>query len=485
MHKRLVLNIISRVLFFVSIIMLAPLGWAVHDGPQSLEVKSFAVTILTGLVISILVQAKYKIHKIDFEKLTAKDGLAIVGLLWIILSLWGALPLFLSGVVPTFTDAFFEVTSGFTTTGASVFSDVESLPRGILFWRSLTHWLGGMGIIVLFIAILPTLGTTSSQLYKIEASGLDIDHGEMQIRKIARTLWLIYLTLTCISVVLLMIGKMPVFDALCHTFGAIATGGFSTKNTSIGGYSAYIQWVIIAVMFLGGINFSLYCYLTKKNWRLFWNDNELKVYAGIIVFSTPLFFLFLKNSGLSVHPFRDGVFQIMSMLTATGYSSTDFDLWPGALKMTLVLLMFIGGCAGSTSGGVKVVRTVISVKAGLRSVVQSMYSHAVIPVRFNSRALPEDLVRAVLTFVVLYIFLIVFGSFFLLLSEPSCDMTTAITGSIACLSTVGPGLAKVGPFQNYAWISVPGKWMLSFLMIAGRLELYAMLALLVPATWRK
>jgi trk system potassium uptake protein TrkH len=465
--------------------MLAPLGWAVHDDWHSLEVKSFVITILIGIIISTFIQVKYKTRKVDFEKVTAKDGLAIVGLLWIILSLWGALPLWISKVVPTFTDAFFEIASGFTTTGASIFSDVESIPRGILFWRSLTHWLGGMGIIVLFIAILPSLGATSSQLYKIETSGLDLDRSETQIRKIARNLWLIYLFLTCLSVVLLMIGKMPLFDALCHTFGAIATGGFSTKNTSIGGYSAYIQWVIILMMFLGGINFSLYCYLTKKKWKLFFKDSELKTYTGIILFSIPLFFILLKNSGLSLSPLRDSVFQIVSILTATGYSSTDFDLWPSGLRMMLIIFMFIGGCASSTSGGMKVVRVIISVKAGFRAVVQTLYSHAVIPVRYNGQALSENLVRTVMTFVILYLFLFVFGSFFLLVSEPSCDIVTATTASIACLSTVGPGLAKVGPFQNFAWISIPGKWMLSFLMIAGRLELYAMLALFIPATWKK
>lgn len=465
--------------------MFFPLFWALHDNSKSLEVKSFIFTISLGLVLSTLTQLKYKIKKIDYDKVNAKDGLAIVGLLWIVLSLWGALPLWISKVVPTFTDAFFEVASGFTTTGASLFTDVESVPRGILFWRSLTHWLGGMGIIVLFIAILPSLGTTSSQLYKIETSGLGLDQSEAQVRIIARKLWLIYFGITCVSVVLLMLGKMPFFDALCHTFGAIATGGFSTKNTSIGGYSLYVQWVIILVMFLGGINFSLYCYLTRKKWKLFFDNSEFKTFIGIIVLSAPLFYILLKISGLDVEPFTDGVFQIISILTATGYSTTDFEVWPSSLKMILIIFMFIGGCAGSTSGGMKVVRVIIAFKAGWRSIFQSIYSHVVMHVRYNSESVSENLVRSVLSFIIIYMFLFVFGSVFLLISEPSCDIVTAITASIACLSTVGPGLAKVGPLQNYAWISIPGKWMLSFLMIAGRLELYAMLVLLIPATWRK
>jgi len=485
MHKRFIFNIISRVLFFVSIIMLAPLAWAAYDNPYSTETRSFIFTILIGIVVSAIFQMKYKIQKTDFDKMTAKDGLAIVGFLWLILSLWGALPLYFSKVVPQFVDAFFEIASGFTTTGASIFADVESLPRGILFWRSLTHWLGGMGIIVLFIAIIPTLGTNSSQLYKIETSGIDVDRGGTPVRSLARRLWGVYFLITCISVGLLMLGKMPVFDALCHTFGAIATGGFSTKNTSIGGYSAYIQWVIILIMFLGGINFSLYLYLTRKKWNLFWKDNEFRAYAGIILFSVPLFYLLLKNSGLSIAPLRDGVFQIVSILTATGYSSSNFDIWPNGLRMLLVIFMFIGGCAGSTSGGIKVVRVIVAIKSACRTVLQSIYSRAIIPVRYNSQVISESVVRSVLAFVTLYLFLFVFGSMFLLATNPSCDIETAITASIACLSTVGPGLVKVGPLQNYAWISVSGKWMLSFLMLAGRLEIYALLALLIPSTWKK
>ncbi len=485
MHKRFILNIISRVLFFVSIIMFFPLFWALYDNSHSLEVKAFIFTIALGLVLSTLIQLKYKIKKIDYDRINAKDGLAIVGLLWILLSLWGALPLWISNVVPTFTDAFFEIASGFTTTGASLIADVEAVPRGILFWRSLTHWLGGMGIIVLFIAILPSLGTTSSQLYKIESSGLGLDRSETQVKIIARKLWLIYLAITCVSVILLMLGKMPFFDSLCHTFGAIATGGFSTKNTSISEYSLYIQWVIISMMFLGGVNFSLYCHLTRKKWKLFFKNSEFKAFLFIILLSMPLFYFLLRGSGLRVKPFTDGVFQIVSILTATGYSTTDFDVWPSSLKMFLIIFMFIGGCAGSTSGGMKVVRFIIAVKAGCRSVLQSIYSHAVMFVRYNSEPVPENLVKSVLSFIFLYIFLFVFGALFLLISESSCDILTAMTASIACLSTVGPGLAKVGPLQNYAWISTPGKWMLSFLMIAGRLELYAILALLIPETWKK
>lgn len=487
MDKSFVLNMVSRILAFASVIMLLPLGMAIYDDPNSLEVKSFIITILSGIILFVIIQLLFKFWKIDYNKIaSAKNGLAVVGFSWIILSLWGAFPLFLSKVVPSYTDAFFEIASGFTTTGASIFRDVEILPRGILFWRSLTHWLGGMGVIVLFIAILPILGTTSSQLYKIETSGLDTDKANGPSKIVARKLWAIYFLITGLSVVLLIGGGMPLFDALCHSFGAIATGGFSTKNTSIGGYNAYIQWVITFIMFLGGINFAIYCYLTIKKWRLFRDNGEFRVYLGIILFSVPVFFLLLRNTGLTDNPLRAGAFQIVSILTATGYSTADFDIWPNGLRMMLVVFMFIGGCAGSTSGGLKIIRTIISTKACVRNIRQTISSpRSIMLVKYNSNVVSEDTIRAVLGFMALYGIFFLFGSFFLLASEPSCNIETATTASIACLSTVGPGLGKVGPLQNYAWISAPGKWMLSFLMIAGRLELYAILALFLPATWRK
>ncbi len=487
MDKRFVLNIVSRILAFTSVIMLLPLGMAVYDDPHSLEVKSFIITILSGIILFAIVQFLFNLRKISYNKIaSAKNGLAVVGLSWIVLSLWGAFPLLLSKVVPSYTDAVFEIASGFTTTGASIFRDVEILPRGILFWRSLTHWLGGMGVIVLFITILPVLGTTSSQLYKIETSGLDTDKASGPSRIIARKLWAIYFLITGLSVALLIIGGMPLFDSLCHSFGAIATGGFSTKNTSIGGYSAYIQWVITFIMFLGGINFAIYCYLTIKKWKLFRDNGEFRVYLGIILFSIPVFFLFLRNTGLTDNPLRAGAFQIVSILTATGYSTANFDIWPNGLRMMLVIFMFIGGCAGSTSGGLKIIRAIISTKSGLRYVRQTVSSpRSIMLVKYDSKVLSEDTIRAVFGFMALYGIFFLFGSFFLLASEPSCDIETATTASIACLSTVGPGLGKVGPLQNYAWISAPGKWVLSFLMLAGRLELYAILALFIPRTWQK
>ena len=263
MHKRFVVNIVSRICLIVCFVMGAPLAWAVYDSPGSRESKAFLISIAIGISIATACLLIFRVNKEDYQRINAKDGLAIVGLSWIFLSLLGALPLFLSGVVATYTDAFFEIVSGLTTTGATIFVDVESLPRGILFWRSLTHWLGGMGIIVLYVALLPALGTNAFQLYKAEAPGITAERIEPQIKETAKNLWGIYFLFTFLEVLLLVLGDMPMFDALCHTFGTIATGGFSTKNASIGVYSPYIQWVIIFFMFLAGTNFVLHYQVLK------------------------------------------------------------------------------------------------------------------------------------------------------------------------------------------------------------------------------
>jgi len=484
MHKHFVVNIVSRICLIVCFVMFLPLAWAFYDAPHSLETKSFAISIIIGIAIASACLFIFRLKKEDKKRITAKDGLAIVGLSWIFLSLLGALPLFLSGVVPTFTDAFFEIVSGFTTTGATIFVDVESLPRGILFWRSLTHWLGGMGIIVLYVALLPALGTNAFQLYKAEAPGITAERVEPQIKETAKNLWGIYFLFTFLEVLLLMGGNMPFFDALCHTFGTIATGGFSTKNASIGAYSPYIQWVIILFMFLAGTNFVLHYQLLKGRPKALFYNEEFRVYILLVLVTVPVFAIVLMNADLSNQPFRDAVFHVIAILTTTGYTTANFDMWPHALRFILVLLMFVGACGGSTGGGMKLIRIILSVKVALRSVVQTVFPNAVLPIKFNTKALSDKLVLAVLSYFVVFILLFFVGTTLFLIIE-SCDLVTALTASISALSNIGPGLAKVGATQNFAWVSCPGKWLLTFLMLAGRLELYSILILLVPATWKK
>ncbi|VAW16714.1 Trk potassium uptake system protein TrkH [hydrothermal vent metagenome] len=484
MHKRFVLNIVSRILMVVCYTMLFPLGWALADDYHGKEASAFIVTILLGIFVSILVRVLLPIKKKDYQRINAKDGLAIVGLSWVFLSLLGALPLYLSQATATYTDAFFEITSGFTTTGSTIFTNIEALPRGILFWRSLTHWLGGMGIIVLYIALLPALGTNAFQLYKAEAPGLSVERVGPRLKDTAKYLWGVYFLLTFVEVVLLYMAGMPLFDSLCHTFGTIATGGFSTKNASMAAYGNTVQWIVLVFMFLAGTNFILHFQALRGNFKAFFRNEEFKVYVIVILLLIPLFSFFLGQEHLSQKPFLDSAFQIVAILTTTGYTTVNFDLWPTLLKFILVVLMIVGGCGGSTGGGMKMIRILLSVKTALRSGMQTVFPNAILPVKFNKRPISEKMIMAVSSYFIIFMFLIVGGSLGFIITE-KCDLVTAVTAAISALSNIGPGLEKVGAIKNYAWVSMQGKWLLTFLMLAGRLELYSILILFLPATWKK
>ncbi len=484
MHKRFVINIISRIVLFVCALMLIPLAWAVVDDVHHQEVEAFIITIIFGAIVSSLCLFFFRFQKSDFKKINSKDGLAIVGLSWVILSAFGALPVYLSGEVLSFTDAFFETASGFTTTGATIMTDIEALSPGIMFWRSLTHWLGGMGIIVLYIALLPAIGANTFQLYKAEAPGLDVERIEPRIRETAKKLWFVYFGFTIVQTVLLMFGGMSLFDALCHTFGTIATGGFSTKNLSVAYYNDYIQWVIIVFMYLAGINFILHFQLIRGNVKAIFRNEEFRYYTAIILVMTAISAFLISMTGMSEKPIQDAAFQVVSVLTSTGFITADFDLWPNALRFLFVLMMFVGACGGSTGGGMKIVRFFLAIKISIRSILQTVFPNAVFSIKFNDKPLSEKVVTAVLAYFTIYMFLFLFGAALFTLTE-SCDLITSMTASVSALSNIGPGLGRIGPVQNYAWVSVPGKWLLTFLMLAGRLELYSILILFVPATWKK
>ncbi len=484
MHKRIVASIVARIVLVVSLIMLIPLGWAFFDNSQSLEVLAFSGTILFGLLISFVVRAFCPLHEDDFEYLNAKDGLAIVGLSWIVLSFLGAMPFYFTGSVLSFTDAFFETVSGFTTTGATIITHIESLPKGLLFWRSLTHWLGGMGIIVLFLALLPAVGQGAYRLYQAEAPGPTAERAQPRIKETAKALWGVYFVLSVLETLLLKIGGMNWFDALCHTFGTMATGGFSTKTASIAAFNPFIQWVIVVFMFLAGTNFILHYQAIKGSPKTFFKSEEFRWYFFLVIFLTVVFTLVLKSSYDLSFPIRTAAFQIVSILTTTGYVTADFNLWPNVLRVSLVCLMFVGGCAGSTGGGMKVVRIFLILKTALRSVVQSLFPNAIIPVKIDKKPVSEKIILGVLSFGAIFVVLFVFGAVAMAATN-RCDFQTAATASIACLGNIGPGLGKVGAIENYSWISAPGKWMLAFLMLAGRLELYSILILFVPIAWRK
>ncbi len=486
MHKKLVLNIISRILLVVSFVMLIPLGWAILDDPWSAESRAFIITIFVGIAIVVLIRKLSPASGEDFDVMGAKDGLAIVGLSWIAVSLLGSLPFYLSGVTPTFTDAFFETVSGFTTTGATILTWVEGQPRGVLFWRSLTHWLGGMGIIVLSVALLPAIGRGAYALYRAEAPGPTAERVRPRMKETAKTLWTVYFILSAVETLLLLAGGMPFYDALCHTFGTMATGGFSTKNVSIMAYGSYIQWVIVVFMFLAGCNFILHYQGLRGQVKSYWRSEEFRVYLSIILVLVPLFsvILALHGEGFSEPTVRQSAFQIVSILTTTGYTTADFNLWPAFLKISLVCLMFVGGCAGSTGGGMKVVRVYIALKAAFKSILQAILPNAIMPLKVDSKPVSDTYVVRAAAYFIIYIFLFVLGTAVMTVTE-NTDLVTAFAASVASLSNIGPGLGKVGAAENYAWISPMGKWFLSFLMLAGRLELYSILILFVPDTWRK
>ena len=486
MHKKLVFNIISRILLVVSLIMLIPLGWAVLDDPSSAESRAFIITIVLGLVIVAVIRKIFPSSGDDFDVLGAKDGLAIVGLSWIAVSLLGSLPFYLSGVTPTFTDAFFETTSGFTTTGATILTWIEGQPRGVLFWRSLTHWLGGMGIIVLSVALLPAIGRGAFALYKAEAPGPTAERIRPRLKETAKILWTVYFILSALETLLFIGGGMPLFDALCHTFGTMATGGFSTKNASIAAYGGYIQWVIIGFMFLAGCNFILHYQGLRGKVSSYWRSEEFRVYLSIVLVLIPLFtvVLALGGEGFSESTVRQSAFQVISLLTTTGYTTVDFDYWPAFLKISLLILMFVGGCAGSTGGGMKVIRVYIALKTAVKGIFQTILPNAIMPLKIDSKPVSDTYAVRAATYFIIYMFLFVFGTGVMTITE-NTDLITAFSASLACLSNIGPGLGHVGPAENYAWVSPMGKWVLSFLMLAGRLELYSILILFVPDTWRK
>jgi trk system potassium uptake protein TrkH len=464
--------------------MIIPLAWAYYDDPHSLETKSFVLSIIIGVVIASTSLYIFRLKEEDTDRINAKDVLAIVGLSWIFLSFLGALPLFLSGAVSSYTDALFEIVSGFTTTGATIFANVESLPRGILFWRSLSQWLGGMGIIVLFIAILPALGANTTQLYQSETSGITFEKLEPRIKEMAKNLWFIYVLLTAAEVALLVMCQMPLFDALCHSFSTIATGGFSTKNMSIGAYGAHIQWVVIVFMFLSGINFALHYEAIRGQFKAYLKNEEFKFYVFLMVILIAIASLTLMKQDLDESPLRAAAFSFISIFSSTGFVTADFDRWPDFLKIFLLMGMVTGACAGSTSGGLKLIRLFLTGKVAGASIVQANYPNAVIPIRHNGQALESKTVMGVMAYFAIYVHIWIVGTILFAFFE-TCDIPTALSAVASCMSNIGPGLNQVGPMHNYAWISDQGKWLLAFLMLAGRLELYAILILLVPANWKK
>ena len=412
-----------------------------------------------------------------------REGFATTALSWIVISIMGAVPFVLTGCIPDPIDALFETVSGFTTTGASILPAVEGLPRGILLWRSFTHWIGGMGVLVFLLTLLPLTGGSHVNLMKAKSPGPQVDKLVPKVQSTAKLLYGIYLALTLAQRVFLMAGGMPLFESLLTAFGTAGTGGFGFKNDSFAQFSPYIQWVVTIFMILFGVNFNFYFLLLLRRFRRAVSSEEVRAYLGIILVSIGIITLNIRSmySGLG-EALRHAAFQVGSIITTTGFSSCDFDLWPTLSKQLLVLLMFVGACAGST-GGMKVSRILIFRKTVGKELKQAMHPQVVAPVRMDGKLLSHETIRTTNVYLCAYLFILVAS--IMLISLDGFDMVTNFTAVVATLNNIGPGLSQVGPMMNFAGFSNPAKLVLIFDMLAGRLELFPMLVLFLPSAWRK
>ena len=450
---------------------------------------------LATLLIGVLAMYRTKDHRKEMNK---REGYIVVAFGWIVMSLSGTLPYVVTEAIPSFTDAFFETMSGYTTTGASILNDIEVIPEGVLFWRSTTHWIGGMGIIVLAIAILPLLGVGGMQLFAAEAPGPAGDKLHPRITDTAKRLWLIYVGYTVAETILLQLAGMSFFDAINHALSTLSTGGFSTKNLSVAYWNdnPAVQYIIIFFMFLAGTNFVLSYYLFKGKVSKILHDEEFKLYFKFIVIFTVIAALLIyfradvsKSSidhpmvlGEAESALRHAMFQVLSVITTTGFVSADYTLWTPFLTVFFFGMMFLGGSAGSTSGGVKVVRQLILIKNSFFEFKRALHPNAILPVRYNGKSVSKDIVFNVLGFFMLYMLSFIVGA--LVFSMFQMDFASAIGLSASSLGNVGPALGDFGPVNNYSALPPLGKWWASFLMLIGRLELFTVLILLTPFFWR-
>ena len=505
-----IVGVLGVLLVALGVALVAPalVGLAYGEGAW----WAFAATASASLVAGGALWAAFR----PTDELRVREGFAIVALAWVVLSLVGAVPWVWGGVLAEYTDAFFETMSGFTTTGATILSGadtpaIEAVPNAFLFWRSLTHWLGGMGIIVLTIAVLPLLGVGGMQLFKAEVPGPSADKLTPRVTETAKRLWAIYVALTVLQV-LLLLPAMSLFDAVNHAFATLATGGFSTENGSVGQYgSAYVDGVITVFMVLAGMNFALHYQLLHRNVTGVVKNEELRVYLAILAAATVLLTLSLwtptggllpgavtldgavvaeAEAGRAVvhyesfpEALRYGAFQAASIITTTGFGTADYEVWPPLAIGILFALFFVGGMAGSTGGGVKVVRVLLILKNAFRELRQLVHPQAILPLRLDHRVVPEGIVRTVLSFVVFYVGLIGLGT--LLMGFLGLDLWSAFSATFSCVGNVGPAFGTMGPTETYTHVPAAGKWVLSFLMMAGRLEIFTVLLLFTPAFWKR
>ncbi len=478
MNYRIVCNVLGKVLLAEALLLLLPLVTALVYRESALP---FVYTILPLL----LAGGGLSLVKIRRNELFAREGFVTVGLSWISMSAFGALPFVFSGDIPHYVDAFFETVSGFTTTGASILTDIEAMGRGCMFWRLFTHWVGGMGVLVFIAAVLPVSGDHYMHIMRAEVPGPEVSKLVPRARKTARILYMIYFAMTAIETVMLLCGGMSFFDALGHSFATAGTGGFSTRAASIAAYdSVYIDIVISVFMLLFGVNFNLYYLILVGQIAGALRSEELRAYLGIIAASVLIIALNISAQvGGFVRGLRFSFFQVMTIISTTGFATADFDAWPELSRWLLVLLMFVGSCAGSTGGGIKVSRMLILVKSYLNELKQLILPTRVRRIWLEGKPVSDTTVRSVL--VIFHVYITVIGLSVLILALEGHDMITNFTASCACIFNVGPGLGLVGPSGNYAFFSDLSKLTLSLEMLLGRLEIFPVLFLFAPRVWRK
>ncbi len=477
MNYQMIGYVISRILWTEAVLLLLPMLVAVIYGESTTPfLAAMAALVLAGLLFC---------HKPRQTALYARDGFAVVALAWVGMSLFGAIPFVVSGDIPHYINAVFETVSGFTTTGATILTEVESLTYSGLFWRSFTHWVGGMGVLVFVMAVLPMTDGHGMHLLRAEMPGPTVGKLVSRMSDTAKILYGIYLVMTLVEIVLLVLGGMPLFDACIHSFGSAGTGGFSCRNLSVGAYdNAYFDIVIGIFMLLFGVNFNLYYFLMIRRFREVFRSEELRAYLLIVTAAVlAIAWNIYQIYGSAATSLRHAFFQVSTIVTTTGYATADFNLWPSFSKTILVILMFMGACAGSTGGGIKVARFVILAKTSWGDMRKMLHPNAVVPIRFEGKPLTDRQVRSVHLFLTVYLIIFTFSA--LLISLERLDLVTTFTAVTSCMNNIGPGLEVVGPMGNFSQFSWASKILLSFDMLVGRLEVFPMLLLFAPSIWKR
>lgn len=478
---KFIANIIGKLLFVESAFLMVCIIVALIYGENDVMafVYSTLITLTAGSIMLFTVKVKDRV-------LAKKDGYFIVTSTWVMFTVFGCLPYLLGNTIPSIPDAIFETMSGFTTTGSTILNDIESLPHATLFWRSLTQWMGGIGIIMLLLAILPGLGIEGRDLFVAEVTGPTHDKFSSTFNSTARRLWIVYLSLTGAQIVFLVLGNMDLFDAICHSFTTMATGGYSTKQDSIAYWdSAYIQYVFIVFMFIAGTNFGLLYGVWRGNFRRLFRDEEFRLYFFIILVTSAAIatMLYLKGYDDLELSIREALFQVVTILTTTGYATADYLLWPPLTAIILFVLLFIGSCAGSTSGGLKCIRINLLFKNSFIEMKRIIHPNGVINVKYNGKSIHPNIMTGVMGFFILYMF--IFGISSVILSLFTTDIATACSAVITCMSNVGPGFGDVGPMNTFANLNDFAKIFLSILMLVGRLEVFTVLVLFSRTFWKK